>query len=158
MANCSHPAIIHGMCVKCGMNIKEVEAEAVSSKPPLSMMKQPINNNSNAWMMPAPSKHLNSSKLSGVLTLSGGSQLHINSDIEAGRIESTKITALMGAKKLALVLDLDHTLVHAVQVPGRYSKPTNARQGDAQQLLNAATGMGTKEPRFIEHHFLPIEV
>jgi FCP1-like phosphatase family protein len=148
---------MHGLCVKCGMNIKTDTGADTASKPALAMKKSMTaaastssnsNNNNNAWIMQAPSKQLNLKP--SVLTLSGGSQLHINSSVEAGRIENIKINALMGAKKLALVLDLDHTLVHAVQVQGRYRASTNAAQH-----VNAVAGK--EQPRFIEHHFLPIE-
>lgn len=52
------------------------------------------------------------SQRSSVLVLSGGNRLQINSAVEAERIESSKIQSLQSSKKLALVLDLDHTLVH----------------------------------------------
>eukprot|EP01038_Epipyxis_sp_PR26KG_P008364 gene8364-11317_t len=51
------------------------------------------------------------------LTISGGKQLQLTSE-EANRVQALKISGLRKSKKLALVLDLDHTLLHAMQVDG----------------------------------------
>lgn len=51
------------------------------------------------------------------MVISGGSVLQL-SNSEAERVQALKIEGLKKAKKLALVLDLDHTLLHAVQVEG----------------------------------------
>ena len=45
-------------------------------------------------------------------TLSGGSQLKLSSD-EAERVEHSKRQSLHAMRKLALILDIDHTLLHA---------------------------------------------
>ena len=54
--------------------------------------------------------------------------LQINSAAEQERMVLNKISSLQSAKKLALVLDLDHTLVHAVRTEGAFSQPSTKRQ------------------------------
>ena len=51
------------------------------------------------------------------LTLHGGSTLQVSKE-EAKAIQASKIANLRQMKKIALVLDLDHTLLHAIQVDG----------------------------------------
>lgn len=86
---CLHAVHINNLCVSCGAHIESTSAD---------------NNNSD---------HVPST-----LTLTGGSQLTL-SQAEVEKQQFEKASALKSAKKLALVLDLDHTLIHtmAVMVP-----------------------------------------
>jgi FCP1-like phosphatase family protein len=75
------------------------------------------------------------SKSSASLAVKGG-VLQLSAD-EAVKIQSSKATALQKLqqnKKLALVLDLDHTLLHAVQVDGPTPKLTVQSNGDIHHL------------------------
>lgn len=51
------------------------------------------------------------------LSLTGGHQLMV-SQSEALKVQETKVSDLKSIRKLALILDLDHTLVHATEVLG----------------------------------------
>ena len=62
------------------------------------------------------------------LTISGGQQLQL-SEQEAARVQRAKLTGLRDLRKLALVLDLDHTLVHAAPTASQPSAATLAREG-----------------------------
>ena len=98
MSSCPHPAFIFDMCVACG--IRASDAGNNSSI------------NSQSGKLSDRKEEAMTSQRSSVLVLSGGNRLQINSAVEAERIESSKIQSLQSSKKLALVLDLDHTLVH----------------------------------------------
>jgi RNA polymerase II subunit A C-terminal domain phosphatase len=56
------------------------------------------------------------------LVLGGGGAL-IVSRKEARSIETQRADELMNTRRLSLVLDIDHTLLHAVVVPAGYSPP-----------------------------------
>lgn len=71
------------------------------------------------------------------LIVSGGVKIS-QSESEAARIQELKIESLKKTRKLALVLDLDHTLLHSVQVEG--PKPAQSAH-----------------PGFPDIHHLPIE-
>lgn len=71
---------------------------------------------------------------SSALTMSGGTILQL-SETEAERVQSLKIENLKKTKKLALVLDLDHTLLHAVQVEGPTpSQPPQPPHGSSPDI------------------------
>jgi hypothetical protein len=70
------------------------------------------------------------SQVTSSLTMVGGHTLHLNAS-EAEHVQVTKIENLRKIKKLALVLDLDHTLVHAVQVEG--SAPASSQINDVER-------------------------
>lgn len=56
-------------------------------------------------------------KTTSLLTLHGGTALQVSNQ-EAESIQAKKISSLREQKKIALVLDLDHTLLHAIQIDG----------------------------------------
>lgn len=51
------------------------------------------------------------------LTVAGGSVMRLSVE-EANRVQQSKTSTLQRSRKLALVLDIDHTMLHAVQVEG----------------------------------------
>eukprot|EP01039_Chlorochromonas_danica_P003517 gene3517-3853_t len=61
-------------------------------------------------------------RAASALMMTGGNVLQVTTS-EAQRIQDMKIQSLRKNKKLALVLDLDHTLLHAVQVEGPTPSP-----------------------------------
>ncbi len=91
---CKHPAIFNQLCVVCGETVRNDEASTESTL-----------------------KHSTSS-----LTFTHGLQLQLSKE-EAERVQNNKILSLRQQKKLALVLDLDHTLLHATPSPGN-AKPS----------------------------------
>ena len=91
---CKHPAIFNQLCVVCGETVRNEE---------------PLTENI--------LKHSTSS-----LTFTHGLQLQLSKE-EAERVQNNKILSLRQQKKLALVLDLDHTLLHATPSPGNAKPP-----------------------------------
>ncbi len=67
-------------------------------------------------------------KSTSQLTMHGGTALQVSAK-EAESIQANKISNLRIMKKIALVLDLDHTLLHAIQVDG----PTPSVQKQAHE-------------------------
>lgn len=88
MEDCPHPALMNSLCVKCGKKITSSQSNRSTSV---------------GW--------------SSSLTISGGNTLRLSA-IEAAKVQVSRVEGLKESKKLALVLDLDHTLVHAIQVEG----------------------------------------
>ncbi len=91
---CKHPAIFNQLCVVCGETVRNEEPSTENIM-----------------------KHSTSS-----LTFTHGLQLQLSKE-EAERVQNNKILSLRQQKKLALVLDLDHTLLHATPSPGN-AKPS----------------------------------
>lgn len=60
------------------------------------------------------------------LTLTGGTQLRL-SNAERHRMEAAKVSSLRSNRKLALVLDLDHTLLHSILVDGPFLPELNGK-------------------------------
>ena len=85
---CPHPAVMSGLCAVCGASIQpqQLQATATSSNSSNNNMSQ--------------------------VTVSGGVTMAI-SETEARQMSLQTSSRLMGEGKLSLVLDLDHTLVHA---------------------------------------------
>ncbi len=83
--SCSHPAVFRGLCVSCGSKITSSQIE-------LDKGKQSAHNTK--------------------FTMVGGQTIQL-SQTEAKLTQSTKIATLQKNRKLALILDLDSTLVHA---------------------------------------------
>eukprot|EP00601_Ochromonadales_sp_CCMP2298_P015869 CAMPEP_0173235566 /NCGR_PEP_ID=MMETSP1142-20121109/10925_1 /TAXON_ID=483371 /ORGANISM="non described non described, Strain CCMP2298" /LENGTH=506 /DNA_ID=CAMNT_0014165877 /DNA_START=20 /DNA_END=1537 /DNA_ORIENTATION=- len=83
--------------------------------------------------------------------LRDGNVLQLSQE-ETSSIKETKNTALRSLKKLALVLDLDHTLLHAIQVDGPTPSRTAATREDIGDS-ELARSMGVDTAVF----HLPIE-
>lgn len=90
---CEHPALFNSMCVSCGNVVKSIVSTASlslkSSNGSISVMND-----------------------ERVTVLSSGAQLQLR-QTEAEFCQESKQIGLKASKKLALVLDLDHTLIHA---------------------------------------------
>eukprot|EP01031_Cornospumella_fuschlensis_P038853 gene38853-47254_t len=68
------------------------------------------------------------------LTISGGVVLQLSAK-EAEQVQASKVESLKKMRKLALVLDLDHTLLHAVLIEGPCpTNPNNPLQPDIFHL------------------------
>jgi FCP1-like phosphatase family protein len=80
---CTHPAVFRNLCVSCGKKI--VSKEANNQTPPSHGTK---------------------------LTMAGGQTIQLSKS-EAKETQNTKLTWMKKNRKLALILDLDSTLVHA---------------------------------------------
>ena len=91
---CQHPAIIGGLCVVCGASIGPQPEQSQSS------------------FAKMPSAATTSTKTMSQVTVSGGVTMTI-SEAEAQQMSKQTSQRLLEQSKLSLVLDLDHTLVHA---------------------------------------------
>jgi RNA polymerase II C-terminal domain phosphatase-like 3/4 len=101
---CEHPGFLGGMCVKCGMHKpgEEDQEPHEQGAPP-----QPGQRGSAAG---------GGGSGSGLLTLKHMSRHHIElSASEARRIQQAAASRLLAARKLVLVLDLDHTLLNSTR-------------------------------------------
>lgn len=91
---CPHPAVIDTMCAVCGQSmVPEEDKTPVAYVPPDT---------------PEPAM--------SQVTVSGGITMQISS-AEAMSLAQSQINRLSEQRKLSLVLDLDHTLVHATADP-----------------------------------------
>lgn len=88
---CPHPAMFQSMCVACGDTV---------------VRDLGIKSNSTANFPPSTSSTLSN--------FSGGKPIFVSRE-EAARLQDAKVSGLRASKKLALVLDLDHTLIHATE-------------------------------------------
>lgn len=100
------------------------------------------------------------------LSLTGGHQLMV-SQSEALKVQETKVSDLKSIRKLALILDLDHTLVHATEVLGPPPPASVLEQQEGvwvlaledkedpavQQAAAAAKASGAKSVP-LKHHLL----
>jgi FCP1-like phosphatase family protein len=110
---CRHPAIFQSMCVSCGKVIKTATSfaesrntgESANSESPSSSSRWKSNEDTQNGIFGG---NPNSSSL----LFSGGQRLLLSKE-EALRVQQSKLDGLQSVRKLALVLDLDHTLVHA---------------------------------------------
>lgn len=131
---CNHPALFNSMCVSCGDIVP-----------------------------PSASLHSSSTSESTdgddrVTLLSSGRQLQLRKS-EAEFIQEAKQSGLRSSQKLALVLDLDHTLIHACE---RRAPPVSldeeASQGIHSISLEEMSGYGYRHYmikfRPYLHHFL----
>ena len=126
---CKHPAIIDGLCAVCGQPADSKSTSNSSGEP------QDAHNNGNGnsstaqstnsamaggYAHPYDDQHRLKNPASkndngsghGSLTLSGGVTISISSEY-ALKFSSDSSQSLRAAKKLNLVLDIDHTLLHA---------------------------------------------
>lgn len=102
--DCKHPALFRSLCVACG---KQINHESTS----FSSISNNNNNTVNSWK--------------SSLNISGGEVLQLSKD-EVVSVQASKLSGIHSVKKLALVLDLDHTLVHAVQIEGQIPHPSRS--------------------------------
>ncbi len=83
---CVHPALLNSMCVACGQYIKTA--------------------------VTLHQKDENGVGLGAQLTMTGGQQLQFLSEKALLEQQQEKLAGLQKVRKLALILDLDHTLIH----------------------------------------------
>ena len=129
--DCNHPSIFQGMCVVCGKKIDTTAGQAAS--------KTDAKTTGNSWKT--------------ALNVSGGKVLQLSAE-EAASVTANKVNNLRNSKKLALVLDLDHTLLHAIQIEGK----TPSRLSATAKVIENTTGIGSgdgPDDNFVHH--LPIE-
>lgn len=81
---CTHPAVFRNLCVSCGKKI----------------------------LIPPQSTKQTNSTHGAKLTMAGGQTIQL-SKLEAQQRQTTKLASMQKSRKLALILDLDSTLVHA---------------------------------------------
>jgi len=108
-APCEHPVFYSGVCCKCGIPQSAVVAPSSSSSSSSAIAAA-----APAAAAPPPPPAQSSS-----LLVSGGHRLVLSTD-EASKVQQNKSLALRNARKLALVLDLDHTLIHATGAWGGF--------------------------------------
>jgi hypothetical protein len=87
---CSHPAFYGNLCVGCGLKFSTEDLQELQV----------------------------SSKQGKVLVGQGRSLTYNSNSGEVQRVSRDKLQSLTSSKKIALVLDLDHTLLHSIQVDG----------------------------------------
>ena len=123
-ASCAHPAVLNSLCVACGAFIRPSNEEGHS----------------------AGAKESASS-----LTMTGGQQLKFLSDEAVLDQQKEKAAGLHGARKLALILDLDHTLIHttAVDHPPADVETLNADNIHHLGIDEKVEGIGTITKHYI---------
>lgn len=109
-AECTHPALFNSMCVACGQTIKAA-ANTVSMNLALQRPRDP-------FVASHQSRPESADGRNPLLAIKKGGGLLQLSREDVKQVQQSKVSALRKHKKLALVLDLDHTLLHAVQMDG----------------------------------------
>ena len=88
------------------------------------------------------------------LTMSGGAQL-VLSEGEALKQQELKVSNLRSSKKLAVVLDLDHTLIHTTGIEGPPKDIDEIRKHDVNYLtIDERMKDPTGKTIFVKKHFL----
>ena len=130
---CNHPGIFKNMCIKCGICMDGIAISmATTSK---STIKSAVD---------ATFK---------TLTIAGGQQLQLSQE-EAIAIQASKSSSLKSQRKLALVLDLDHTLVHSIQVEGPMPSTSTALDDSLTQRNPPVSDIPIND---MQCHHLPVE-
>ena len=105
---CHHPAVIGGLCAVCGQSAISTRKNNVR----IPQSNQQYNQSSSTASSTTTSLSTNTTAQTSAFTLSGGVTVSISQDYAQSLSKSTS-ESLRAAKKLSLVLDLDHTLLHA---------------------------------------------
>ena len=126
---CHHPAVIGGLCAVCGSRVDRKGHATAAGAASASSLGPKYGKRSSTTMVDAsPSSSsaattgssINPTRRGGTktshLTVSGGLTISI-SQSEAESIASDSSARLRSGRKLSLVLDLDHTLLHATADP-----------------------------------------
>jgi hypothetical protein len=125
---CHHPAVIDGLCAVCGSPVDRAaknDGSAAAGDDGDASTSEAAGRVAAMGIHPGPPSSLHShptdkspggTSSSSHLTVSGGLTISI-SQSEAKSIASDSSARLRSAKKLSLVLDLDHTLLHATADP-----------------------------------------
>lgn len=120
---CQHPAIFKSMCVSCGETLVPSAPVGTSE----SRLTISSNSDSSSSSSNGSRQHFENSSS---LLFAGGQRLLLSKD-EALRVQQSKSLGLQSARKLALVLDLDHTLVHATGAWFGYATALGPLLGDS---------------------------
>ena len=129
---CNHPGIFKNMCIKCGICMDGI-AIATSKSTVQSIAAD------------GPTFK--------TLTIAGGQQLQLSQE-EAIAIQASKSSSLKSQRKLALVLDLDHTLVHSIQVEGPMPSTSAASDEPLPQRNPSVSDIPIND---MQCHHLPVE-
>lgn len=98
---CKHGQVINGLCTWCGKEVHELHQQQHASLQP---------------GQPGSAAGGGGGSGSGLVTLKHMSRYHIElSASEAQRIQQAAASRLLAARKLVLVLDLDHTLLNSTR-------------------------------------------
>jgi len=128
---CLHPAYVGGLCVVCGTPKSEIDENDTV----VSSHSSPLTANSDRRQK------------NTLVTVSGGITVSI-SEQESQQMAKLDIERLSGIKKLCLVLDLDHTLLHATADPR--AQPFSESNDDVRTLrlpiVMEAQPNGQKQP------------
>ena len=131
---CSHPGIFKNMCIKCGICMDGI---LISTAAPKSAIKSTDDGG----------HHFKT------LTIAGGQQLQLSQE-EAIAIQASKSSSLKLQRKLALVLDLDHTLVHSIQVEGPMPPTSTSSDQPTPQRNPSVSDIPLND---MQCHHLPVE-
>jgi len=110
---CDHPAVIDSLCAVCGM---------------------PVTNSTTSFEsdQPLTDAHRSNLQIHNPLTVSGGTTICV-SNVYAANIAKESSSVLFKSRKLHLVLDLDHTLLHATTDPR--AALWKARREDVRKMV-----------------------
>lgn len=110
---CAHQVVIDNLCAVCGTSTKpQPNLNACNSKPSQASTTSGYIGENNTDGGPSNNTGAPPTDKRDCLTVSGGVTIEISSDY-GEMISSHSTKALHKARKLNLVLDLDHTLLHA---------------------------------------------
>ena len=132
---CTHPAIVGGLCAVCGARLAGGGGGAKGGTPPPASSSFSPTAAAPGASAPPPYSLSSASATAlasgGHLTVSGGITVSV-SEGEARSIAAHSSARLRAARRLSLVLDLDHTLLHATADPraGEYVRGTG-RAGES---------------------------
>ncbi|GMH98121.1 hypothetical protein TrST_g6744 [Triparma strigata] len=110
---CAHPVKVGGLCALCGAIVSTADGQLNSdSSRPNSPNTSPDSSPNSSPTKPKPKRARKGPKNQS-LTVSGGHTLRVSSSY-ASQHSLLERKRLRSKRKLSLVLDLDHTLVHCV--------------------------------------------
>ena len=136
---CQHPTVLEGMCAVCGATLE-------------TTTKSTHNNNSSSQQSKTPITASPTNKATSHLTVAGFT-VQV-SKAEGERMAAQDAARLTKLRKLSLVLDLDHTLVHATDDP-RAALHQQSRT-DVRSLILAVPSPQQPGMWFHQQHFVKL--
>ncbi|GKY93034.1 hypothetical protein MPSEU_000271700 [Mayamaea pseudoterrestris] len=133
---CTHPTVLGKLCAVCGQTVTN-DARTVSAPPNDTLVKE---NGSNE-------NHNSESSTMTRMTVSGGLTVSISHE-ESIRMAQEDAQRMLKLGKLSLVLDLDHTLVHATN---DIRAAEHLDQEDVRSILLPMTEEAVGGPPFAMH-------
>jgi hypothetical protein len=152
---CMHPAFLEGLCVVCGESIVHRDGEEEDEDDEHHHVRSPN--------VPVPmfdptttASNNNSSKSNKTsqVTVSGGVTMTVSA-AESKQMAQQENERLLHQAKLSLVLDLDHTLVHATADPraGQFYEKDDVRTLRLPTMEGMhQTAAPSGAPMFMQHH------